>query len=307
MTGKLNAKFAGSDQTIEGIAADGSGWVVVGGAQGKDVLFARVSEAGAVVTEVALDLGGIEEGYGVAKSGNLYAVWGYRSTPKPTVGFLVLVDKDGKCAKNCTTGFYTGGGGGTDNSVNGAVEVGDSTWLLAGQSLSVDNGTDGVLWRVDAEAKVLWESTLPGLKQLKVVRDLQPAPFGWVAAGEIAGAQMLVGTDPVGNLLWHRTFLGLPHYLLKLPDPAKQSGIGGFAVVGELQGDSRVVFTDPWGYQSCLEANACFGVTACDDKAPCTDDFCTAKSGCVHLPATDGQPCGAGQACASGNCVTALP
>lgn len=310
------------------IAQDGSGWALSGSALGQDldVLFVRVGAAGVVQAETKLDLGGDEEAFGIRKVGNNFAIFGYREVPSGA--FLIFVDGQGVCKKGCTDGFYTAGEGAVANSANTMEILSDGSYLLAGEGVPKAGfgGVDGVIWRVSAEGKLLdyklyggpgtdrfwavvakpggghvlvgkrgdkgwvvgidaagkveWESLLPGAQD---VAGIRPAPYGWVAAAEVSGGQKLWGLDPIGSALWQRTVLGRPYALLEEP--------GGYAVVGDLQGDAKVLYIDHWGYATCEEAGKCKGIATCDDGKACTDDTCDESKGCIHANAIDGQPC----------------
>jgi len=315
----------------------------VAGTSGEDVLFARVSASGVVQVEIAIDLGGSEHAIGLTKVGSNFALFGRKGNPS-SVFLVLIDSKGACVADSCKSGFYKGsktsegdyadavaigadgsyflvgetstgadfGGvdavlyhigadgkerwhklyGGPDDDWFYAIQpakIPGGGWVLAGSKA----GAAGWLLGVDANGTVLWEATLPGCY---VIDSLLPAPYGWVAATTTAGGQRLFGVDSAGNILWNKAYLGSPYQLLAVPS--------GLAVVGGLQGDARVLFTDVWGNESCLAAGKCAGVQTCDDDKACTDDICVIQSGCTHTVANDGQWCASGAACiAAGKCA----
>lgn len=320
----------------------------VTGTSGDDVLFARVSASGAVQVEIPIDFGGSEHAIGLSKVGNNFALFGRRSKPS-SVFLVFVDSKGACIGDSCKTGFYKGSPTSEGDYGDALAVAADGSYFLVGESQTgVDFGAiDGVLYHigtdgkelwhkvygaadddwfyailpakipvgswvlagskgggtgwllaVDANGNVLWEATLPGCY---VIDSLVAVPYGWVAATTTAGGQKLFGVDPSGNILWSKTYLGSPYQVLAVPT--------GLAVIGGLQGDAQVMFTDLWGNETCAAADKCAGVLSCDDGKACTDDICVAKSGCTHTVANDGQWCGDGDAClqagkcAGGKCV----
>ncbi len=320
----------------------------VTGTNGNDVLFARVSASGVVQVEKPIDFGGSEHAIGLRKIGNNFALFGRRAKPS-SVFLVFVDSKGACIGDSCKTGFYKGSATSEGDYGDALAVAADGSYFLVGESqtgvdfgggdaLLYHIGTDGKeLWHkaygsadddwfyailpaqipagswvlagskgggagwlvaVDGAGNVLWEATLPGCY---VIDSLVAAPYGWVAATTTAGGQKLFGVDPVGNILWSKTYLGSPYQVLTVPT--------GLAVIGGLQGDAQVMFTDLWGHPSCEAAEKCAGVQTCDDGKACTDDICVAKSGCTHTLANDGVWCGKGDACiqagkcASGACV----
>lgn len=349
LTGKLDVLLdGGAQQEAVVMIADGDGWAVAGNTIGKDgdVWFVRVSAAG-VPQAASADLGGSESTYGLAKVGSFYAVSGQRSGVGLTSAFFALLDGKGTCVQNCAA-LYTGGAGSNSSSGNAIAVLPGGDYLLAGESIPAkgNGGLDGAIWRigadfkeqaftahggagedwfwgiqaaslpsqgwlafgqrngegwlvaVDTNGKELWQRTLPTTKD---VLSVAPTAQGWAIGAKTAGGQRLLGVDHLGNILWQQNHLGKPYSVLQRSQ--------GFALVGDLQGDARVLFTDPWGHADCSAAGLCAGVLQCDDKVPCTDDVCAAKTGCLHSQANPGQPCDDGKpctgpdSCTGGNCL----
>lgn len=337
LTGKLDVMLdSGAQQEAVVLIADGDGWALAGNTLGKDsdIWFVRVSAAG-VPQATSVDLGGSESVYGLAKLANSYLVSGQRSGVGLTSAFFAVLDNKGSCVKNCTA-QYTGGAGSNSSSGNAIALLPGGDFLLAGESIPAkgNGGLDAAIWRigadfkeqafvahggagedwfwgiqaasvpsqgwlafgqrngegwiiaVDAYGKELWQRTLPATKDVLSVAAIAQ---GWAIGAKTAGGQRLLGIDPLGNILWQQNHLGKPYSVLERPQ--------GFALVGDLQGDARVLFTDQWGHAECSAGGLCAGVLTCDDKLPCTDDVCTAKAGCVHSQAAAGQPCDDGQPC----------
>lgn len=352
LDGKLDVRFdSAAMQEAVVLIADGDGWAMVGNGAGKDadVWFARVSAAG-VPQVTTLDLGGGEATYGLLKVGAQYAISGQRSGIGPTSAFFALLDAKGVCIQNCTAA-YTGGTGSNSSSGNAIALLPGGDYLLAGESIPAKGagGLDGAVWRigadfkeqtfksfgspgedwfwgiqaaslstqgwlafgqrsgegwlvaVDSDAEQRWQRTLP---ETKDVLSVAAMPYGWAIGAKTAGGQRLIGIDHLGNVLWQQSHLGKPYSVLVQP--------GGFALVGDLQGDARVLFTDPWGNADCQTAGLCAGVLSCDDNVGCTDDICAAKVGCVHAlantgrPCTDGKPCTGPDLCTGGSCAGAV-
>ncbi len=339
LDGSIDVKLnAFPKETVYSLIADGASFAFAGSAVGakKDVLFGRVSATGAVQLQTPIDLGGNEEAYGLLKVGSNFAVYGYQSTPAPGSAFLALIDNKGSCInKDCKDIFYTAGANSTANGINRLAILPDGSYLAAGEGITGKFGNaDAVMWHIAADGKEIshqvfggeesdtfyglqaladggavlfgakgsegwlvgvdaqgaekWQALLPGTT---VVNDMQPSAFGWTVAASTDGGQLLLGVDAIGNVLWKRTFLGRPARLVKMAS--------GYAIVGDLQGDAQVIFTDPWGFDSCAKAKECLGVTTCSDSIACTDDICDSVKGCVHTQAADGQPCGGGDGCIS--------
>ncbi len=351
LTGKLDVLLdSGAQQEAVVMIADGDGWALAGNTLGKegDLWFVRINAAG-VPQASSVDLGGSEACYGLAKVGSLYAVSGQRSGVGLTSAFFALLDAKGSCVQNCTA-QYTGGAGSNSSSGNAIALLPGGDFLLAGESIPAkgNGGLDGAIWRlgsdlkeqsftayggagedwfwgieaaslpsqgwlafgqrngegwlvaVDANGKELWQRTLAATKD---VLSVAATPQGWAIGAKTAGGQRLVGIDHLGNILWQQNHLGKPYSVLRRPQ--------GYALVGDLQGDARVLFTDPWGHADCQAAGLCAGVLTCDDQLACTDDVCAAKTGCLHSQANQGQPCDDGKpctgpdSCSAGQCTAA--
>jgi len=323
-------------ESVYGLVADGGGFALSGSASGSgsDILFVRVSATGAIQLETTIDLGGDEEAYGLTKVGNNYAIFGDQYVPGPWRAFLLLVDNKGKCvSKDCKAIFYTAGEQSEFNLAYGLGILNDGSYWMVGESVTgKDGNSDGVLWHIGADGsdlgyqtfggpgadslygvhlnangtavlfglknglgwligvdnagKELWQVVLPATT---AVYDIVPAPFGWTVAATTDGGQSILGVDPIGNVLWDRPYLGKPAKLLTTKN--------GYAIVGDLQGDAQIIFTDPWGFNSCKEASECLGVSSCSDNIACTDDICDSAKGCVHSQAAEGQPCADGSGC----------
>lgn len=338
-----------TNEEVYGVLRDGDGWVMNATAFGKDddPVLIRVSPAGVAQVTVH-DLGGSEQCYGLGKAGANYVLTGRHAAPSGTKGFLLVLDGKGTCLLNCGTPSYDSGAGSANTSLNGVEVLPGGDFLVAGETLPVggQGGLDGGIWRIgsdgsqkwvkvlgssaedwfwslraalqpqggflaygkkagqgwlvalDPQGEVKWEVSLPDTKDVFIVT---PMPYGWVVGALTAGGQRLLGIDGAGHVLWQQSHLGKPYSILPVPT--------GLAVVGDLQGDARILFTDPWGNATCASAGKCAGVLTCDDNKACTDDVCANATGCTHATANDGQPCEdgvgctAGDICAAGQCA----
>ncbi len=341
-TGKLDIKLDTlTNEEVYTVLQDGDGWVMNATAFGKDddPVLIRVSQAG-VAQVTAVDLGGSEQCYGLAKAGANYVLTGRHAAPTGTKGFLIVLDGKGKCLQGCDNPGYDSGAGSANTSLNGVELLPGGDFLVAGETLPSGGkgGLDGGIWRIasdgnqkwvkvlgsngedwfwslraaaqpeggfvaygkkagqgwlvalDAQGEPTWDVSLPETKDVFIVA---PMPYGWVVGALTAGGQRLLGIDGAGHVLWQQSHLGKPYSILRVPT--------GLAVVGDLQGDARILFTDPWGNATCASAGKCAGILTCDDNKACTDDVCGNTTGCTHAAANDGQPCDDGVACTAGD------
>ena len=312
------------------VVADNDGWAAAGrttNTAGSDILFVRVNGSGVPVVQAALDLGGEEDGYALAKVGSEFWICGFRSIPDPGTAFVVRVDSQGKCTGNCST-FYKGGPNANNTSFNGLAVLGDGTLLLAGESQTGSNfgAIDAMLFHLTADGQVLWQNAYGGTNDDRFWSARPTAGGNFVGYGAKNYKGWMLGTDASGKQLWEKTFVGTKEFddlraapfgwMAAATTDGGQLLIGtdavgnllwqremlgapytlvplasGYAVVGDLQGDAQVVYADPWGYATCKDAGKCLGVAQCSDSKPCTDDFCDGKAGCVAPVAADGQPC----------------
>ena len=199
-------------------------------------------------------------GYIVAAYTNSFGAGGYDF-------YLIKTDAGGN-----VTWTRTFGGIGTEYGYGNSVgQTADGGYVIVGSTDSFGSGSDDVyLFKTDANGNLLWSKTYGGVNSDYGYSVQQTTTGGYIITGATSSFgsggydAYLIKTDPVGNLLWSKTYGGVG---VDYGYSVDKTTDGGYVITGYTWSfgvggaDVYLIKTDANGNSGCYENNPATLVT----------------------------------------------